>query len=205
MATLKFIIRSSIRDKSNPVTTKKLDLCRIDEINLNKTRCDLISQHQLFSHNFPIDPSCKCGHRSQTIKHLFFQCPLLYNHRVSLLSDLWMLPSFNSTWFDSSSQDLRLQTLLCGYHAFPQQTNRMIVCRTAVFLGGLLGVLWVICSGWFCWAVITLHNLFVIPTTSHEGIKVLVFFWCFFTSILPVDCLVELMWKSLQHSTAHFH
>jgi hypothetical protein len=28
-------------------------------------------------------------------------------------------------------------------------------------------------------------------------------FFCFvfFTSILPVDCLVELMWKSLQHST----
>jgi hypothetical protein len=41
-------------------------------------------------------------------------------------------------------------------------------------------------------------------TTSHEGIKVLVFllfFFGFFTSILPVDCLVELMWKSLQHST----
>jgi uncharacterized membrane protein YjdF len=47
----------------------------------------------------------------------------------------------------------------------------------------------------------------IIPTTSHEGIKVLgqFVFLFFFASILPVDCLVELMWKSLKrYSTAPF-
>jgi hypothetical protein len=30
--------------------------------------------------------------------------------------------------------------MLCRYQPFPQQTNRMIVCRTAVFVGELLSV-----------------------------------------------------------------
>jgi hypothetical protein len=52
--------------------TTKLKLPHKEEILLNRTRCDLLFRNHLYSHNFVQvrDPSCQCGSRNQTSKHV---------------------------------------------------------------------------------------------------------------------------------------
>jgi hypothetical protein len=88
---------------------------------------------------FDIDSSCICVNRSQTTKHLFFQCPLVQNLRANHLQDLGQLPSFDDMFF-TLNFDQKLDTLFYGHQTFPHHTNQKSVARTATFAGELLSV-----------------------------------------------------------------
>jgi hypothetical protein len=82
----------------------------MDEISLNKARCDLIFTAHYYAHRFTgIDnPYCRCGNISQSTKHLFFVCPLLQQQRDLLLTDLGTLPYFNNLYASRTSMDDKL-------------------------------------------------------------------------------------------------
>jgi hypothetical protein len=89
----------------------------------------------LFSHNFNNinDPSCECGSRSQSTKHLLFNCPLLTETRNQFFNDPGLLPHLISANFFALCVDERLQLLLYGHNSLGIEINQTILETTAKF------------------------------------------------------------------------
>ena len=134
--------RVFLNGKKNYLTTPKLNLERYLEINLNKTRCDFIFKAHLFAHNYTgvLDPSCSCGHRSQTSRHLFLNCPLLTDLRRKLLSDLGELPNFDYI-FSCLNVDGKLWVLLHGSADLPLAVNKLLIRIVAQFISNAKEIL----------------------------------------------------------------
>jgi hypothetical protein len=86
----------------------------------------------MYSHNFTMvpDPSCACGCRSQTTRHILFHCPLLLEPRRSFFENLYLINNFEAI-FESLTQMNKINTLLFGNEQFSQQVNQKVVSNTA--------------------------------------------------------------------------
>jgi hypothetical protein len=115
-ASSKRVLEEMVLRRYGNTVTPKLNIKRSDVINLNRLRCDFLFKAHLFAHNYVgiNDPSCQCGHRSQTTKHLFFNCPIFNDRRLRLLSDIGALSNFDHMFRLSNSIDDRLRVLLHG-------------------------------------------------------------------------------------------
>jgi hypothetical protein len=131
----KFKICMFFRGKKNALASTKLRLNRRDEIYLNRTRCDLAFRSHIHSHNFTTvpDPSCACGCRSQTTRHILFHCPLLLEPCRLLFENLFLINNFE-TIFESLTQINKINTLLFGNEQFSQQVNQKVVSHTAEYV-----------------------------------------------------------------------
>jgi hypothetical protein len=113
--------RALLNGPKNKLITTKLDMSRIDEINLNKTKCDFVFNAHLHAHSFThIDNPCPGGNKSQTTQHLFFSCPLFTDLRRSFFNDLGLLPTFNAIHSIIPGLDDRPNLLLNGLGSFSQ-------------------------------------------------------------------------------------
>jgi hypothetical protein len=88
----------------------------MEEITVNKTKCDFIFKSHLFAHNIPgvPDPACACGYRSQTTMHLLLNCPLFDRMRQEFIDGLGSLPDFNLEAYDRLNAKTKLEVLLYG-------------------------------------------------------------------------------------------
>lgn len=134
--SFKYRVRLHINGCKNPLVTTRLNISRKKEISLNRTRCDLVFRTHYFNHNFASinDPHCRCGHRSQTTKHVLFNCPLLCNERKLLFDSLGLLPTFHTLYRDLTSSGDRLQCLLYGSQNLSISVNRLITEHVSEFL-----------------------------------------------------------------------
>jgi hypothetical protein len=98
---------------------------------IKKIKLSVISFSRLiFMHIISLNvdnPSCQCGYKSQSTKHLFFQCPLFNDLRQKFFLDLGLLPSFNSVYSRINCMDDRLQLLLNGHSSLSYETNFIVV------------------------------------------------------------------------------
>ena len=103
---------------------------------LNKARCDFIYRSHLYAHNFINinDPSCVCGYRSQTTGHLFFNCPLTQDLKGQLLSDLSLLPKFNTCYNNHARITDRVHCLLFGIDNLSYESNCNLIKIVCTFL-----------------------------------------------------------------------
>jgi hypothetical protein len=96
--SFKYKLRHHLHASNIQKPTTKLNLNLSDEKILNKTRCEIMFKSHFFSHNFVniADPSCKCGFRSQTTKHVLLDCPLAVDNRRELIRNINDIPNFKS-------------------------------------------------------------------------------------------------------------
>ena len=134
--SFKYKLREHVRGRKNHLITTKIKLNRKAEIIFNKSRCDLILNDHLFSHNFSrvTDPSCLCGSRRQTLKHVFFDCPLTTVPRTKLLDDLGGLPAFFNEFNVLRRSEDRLKALLWGLENVNRINNSKAIECTSLFL-----------------------------------------------------------------------
>ncbi|CAH1793369.1 unnamed protein product, partial [Owenia fusiformis] len=97
-------------------STSLINLTRSQEITLNRARVDLFLKARLFAHQFTFIDSahCSCG-KPETLKHLFFKCPLCQINRHALMEEV------NNNFYNKISQltnmDDKLNFLLYGDEA----------------------------------------------------------------------------------------
>lgn len=139
--SFKYNIRIHFRGKKNLLVSTKLKLTRADEINLNKTRCDLIFNSHLYAHNFTTvrNPSCECGNRNQSTKHQLLYCQLHDKARQQLLNDLYTIANLE-TFFQSLNSEVKVFTLLFGNERLNLQTNSYIITSTARFISSIINL-----------------------------------------------------------------
>ena len=108
----------------------------MEEIVLNRTRCDLQFKGHMFSHNFSTitDPSCPCGFHNQTTVHLLFDCPLVRIYRHTIFAEIALLPDFDQNVFNNMGVKRRLEMLVNGCHCTNVDTSKSIVTLTAKYL-----------------------------------------------------------------------
>ena len=95
------------------VSTSHLKLGRNQEIFLNRARVDLLLKARLYAHHFTYieTPNCRCA-KSETLKHLFFQCKQLVNERTVLFEEI--RTSFPLEFSPITNMSEKLQFLLYG-------------------------------------------------------------------------------------------
>jgi hypothetical protein len=139
-SSFKYKARTYLCGNKNKLVTPRLNLMtRADEISLNRIRADLIFNSHYFNHNFDRvnDPSCICGNRLQSSKHLLLHCPLFAIKRRSLLDDLGQLPSFNPI-FRNANVTEKLGMLIHGHSNIPTTVNKLIVSSAARFVSDIV-------------------------------------------------------------------
>lgn len=111
--------------------TKHLNITRNRELVLNRTRCDLIFNSHLYSHNFTttVSHACPCSSNSQNTCHVFLHCPLLIDLRLKFFDDLVELDRFFTTSFPYLTSNGKLQVLLYGSDRLTRGVNRSISLR----------------------------------------------------------------------------
>ncbi len=74
--------------------------------------CSPLNDH-LFSHIHVIDnPQCACGHARESTRHFLLECPLFYNERNTMLTDMQNI-NFEPTF----------SNLLYGNAGYNEETN----------------------------------------------------------------------------------
>ena len=134
--SFRYNLRTSLNGIKSKFVSTKLNLSRTEESFLNRTRCDLIFNSHLYAHNFTnvVNPSCSCGHSSQTTKHLFLKCPSFIEIRHVLMTDLALLPSFSNIYRSLSSENDKIVCLLNGHKDMSLDTNNKILKLVAKFI-----------------------------------------------------------------------
>lgn len=140
--SFKYNLKRHVNGKPDHLVTTKLDVSRPLEISLNRTWCDFIFKAHLFSHNFVgiQDPQCRCGHRFQDTKHIFFKCPLLDSIRRNLLDTLNALPKFRELYSNFSTLDAKLSTLLYGNDSLSETDNVTIIKNASLFINASMSL-----------------------------------------------------------------
>jgi hypothetical protein len=119
--SFKYKLRLHLGGKWNRLSSAKLKLKRIEETVLNRTRCDLIFRHHLFTHNFTnIDPSCHCGARLQSTKHVLLHCQPYYKTPARNFSGIWEISTISISFF-SIHLTRQIQSILCYLDSMASQ------------------------------------------------------------------------------------
>ena len=136
--SFKYNLRSYYRGRKNALASTKLNLTRVEEIYLNRSRCDLVFRSHMHAHNFTTvrNPACECGNRAQTTKHVLLHCPILNDPRRQLFHNLNLISNFENT-FRGMDSDSKISTLLFGDPRFTHQSNVSIVTGTANFISSV--------------------------------------------------------------------
>ena len=134
--SFKYRVKVYLYGKKNYSSTTKLNIPRKEELLLNRARCDLLYKNNLFIHNFTniSEPSCICGNRYQSTRHVVFNCPILNPLRHQLFADLGLLPNFSQFFSPLRNMDDRLQMLFWGSENFSREINFKILLLVSRFI-----------------------------------------------------------------------